>query len=58
MTTKTSKEENEKMLKVIEGKPTWSETVQDLVPLLYSLAISNVALNVVSKSMEHTKNGN
>ena len=51
----TTEEENEQMLKVIEGKSTWSEVVQDMVPLFYSLAIANVALNITYGSIAHGK---
>lgn len=54
----TTKEENEKMLKVIEknwdGSTPWSDTMQNLVPLLYSIAITNATMGIMSKSLKET----
>jgi len=45
----TTDEENERMLKVIEGEPTWQENLQSLVPAIYSLAIANTLITISHK---------
>lgn len=49
-----AKEDAERMLEVIERDPqasVWIKQIQDLVPIFYSLAISNIALSAVSKTL-------
>jgi hypothetical protein len=50
---KKARENAEKMLEVIERDPqaNWSNSIKELVPLIYSLAISSAAINIALKSL-------
>jgi len=50
-----TKEENEKILKVIEGQPTFQEIIKDLVPVIYSLAILSITSEFVFKELKNIK---
>lgn len=51
-------EQTEKMLKVIEGEPTWQERLELLVPSMYSIAISSVAQDIMIKSLKEANINN
>ena len=47
-----TKEETEKMLKVIEGDPSITEVLQSLVPAFYNIAIMGAMSQIMSNSLK------